>query len=655
MIPTWRHPLLAARAAVLLLAAAVFAVMSTAAATAAPPPANVVKLGGTVERRASGGIELAARVEIAPGFHINANRPDADFLIPTVLTVTAPGAQFDAPSYPDPVAKAFAFSEGKKLLVYDGAIDIRARSASVPTGPIRAALRYQACDEERCLAPRTIDVTLALPDEAGGAGATASSPGDGRGADEARSGLSDPPGGPASGERTPWLAKWLEGASLPAAIAMTLVLGLGLNLTPCVYPLISVTVAYFGGQARPGARAWPIASAYVAGITLSFAILGLSAALFGGLVGAPLQHPVVPVALALVFVTLAGASFGLYEIRAPRFLLERFGKSSAGIGGALLMGLTMGIVAAPCIGPVVLGLLVYVGARHDLALGFLLFLTMGLGMGLPYVVLASAAGSIARLPRSGEWLRWMNRLFGVLLLAMALYFVSPLVPDGAMRVVVPVFLAAAGVYLGFVEPSGRSVPGFMTARRFVGTAVVGFAAWLAFFAAEPTAQARAGIRWEPLSVAALDRAIGARRPAIVEFAAEWCLPCGVMARTTFVDPDVTREAERFSMLQADVTESTPATEALLGRFGVMGVPTMIFYDGRGNEVDRIVGYVDAQKLTAMMRRVAGPGRGGQNDAPPDRPPRAPAEPAAAHPAGATRRAPPEPADPGPAPRGASST
>lgn len=580
----------------------------------AGPPAHVAKLGGEVTPATGGGVEVRVRVEIARGYHINAHRPDADFLIPTVLTLSAEGATFETPTYPDPVARAFSFSEGKKLLVYDGAIDISARSSTVPTAPVQARLRYQACDDERCLPPKTVEAFLALPGD-GSATATGAStrggPGTGTnrdpgGADSA-SGLSK---GAAGGEKAPWLARWLEGASLPAALAMTLVLGLTLNLTPCVYPLISVTLGYFGGQARPGARPWPLALAYVLGITLSFAVIGVSASFFGGLIGAPLQHPVVLIALAAVFVALAASSFGLFEIRAPQALLSRFGGSSSGIGGAVLMGLTMGIVAAPCIGPVVLGLIVYVGSQRDLALGLVLFLTMGFGMGLPYIALASAAGSIARLPRSGEWLRWMNRLFGVLLLAMALYFVSPLLDDALLRVVVPLFIAIVGLYLGFLEPSGRALRGFTAMRRVFGAAALVFAVWVAFSSGDVPAGATAGrsvrIRWEPLTVAALDRAIDSGRPAIVEFAADWCLPCAAMERTTFADPDVAREAERFSTLRADVTESSAESDALLGRFQVLGVPTIIFYGADGIEVDRVVGYVDADRFAAILRQIDGP-------------------------------------------------
>jgi thioredoxin:protein disulfide reductase len=563
-------------------------------------PAEVVKLGGNVVLDDRGGAEVRARLEIAPGFHINAHRPDADFLIPTVLTLSAAGAEFEAPRYPEPIARSFAFSEGKKVLVYDGAIEILARSPSAPTGPVKAQLRYQACDEERCLPPKTVAIDLPSPER----GAWA--PGEPAGAGATALLGSPPPEAPGPGQKQPWLVRWLEGASLPAALAMTLVLGLTLNLTPCVYPLISVTIAYFGGQARTGTRPWPLAIAYVAGISASFAALGVSASVFGGLIGAPLQHPAVLIGLALLLVGLAASSFGLFEIRAPAALLSRYGHASGGIGGAALMGLTMGIVAAPCIGPVILGLLVYVGAQRDVLLGFSLFLAMGLGMGLPYVALASAAGSLGRLPRSGEWLRWMNRLFGVLLLGMALYFVSPLLDPAALRVAVPILVGLAGLYLGFLEPSGRGLRGFTVARRIAGASALVFAAWLVVWSADaPAGEARGRIRWAPLSIAALDQAIESRRPAIVEFAADWCLPCAVMEQTTFSDPEVAREAARFSALQADVTESTPETDLLLARFQILGVPTIILYDTDGVEVDRVVGYVDASRFASMMRQIAG--------------------------------------------------
>jgi len=569
-------------------------------AKAAPGADPVVKLGGSVEDTPAGGIVVRAILKIAAGYHINAHEPDDPYLIPTVLTLTADGADLSEPEYPPPESQEFGFAPGKKLLVYDGEIAIVARADGRPESAVHAKVRYQACTEEKCLPPATVEAFLTGPRPAEAAVLP-----------------------PAGGGETSWLSRWLTGASLPAAIGMTLLLGLTLNLTPCVYPLISVTIGFFGRQTDTQARRpWPLAIAYVIGITLSFAILGVTASLAGGLFGAPLQHPVVLVLMAILMLTLAASSFGSFEIRAPSALLARFGGSATGVGGALLMGLTMGVVAAPCIGPVVLGLLVYVASERDVWKGLALFLAMGFGMGFPYVFLATAAGSLVRLPRAGEWLRWMNRLFGVLLLGMAIYFVSPLLSESVTRILVPLFIGAAGLYLGFLEPSGQRLRAFTFGRRAAGACAIAFAAWIGLL----PAQAGSGIRWEPLSASSLDRAIAAQRPAVVEFSAEWCLPCVEMEHSTFTDPGVLQEAERFSMLQADVTESSPANDMLLEQFGVLGVPTIIFYDETGREVDRAVGFVSAMDFRAMLARIGSrvPGRaprddgdGGEDDLPGD--------------------------------------
>lgn len=549
-------------------------------ASVADAATHVVKLGGHVEH-ADGAVRVRAILEIADGYHINAHVPDEVFLIPTVLTLTAQGVAFEEPTYPEPEAQTFPFSPDKPMLVYDGTIEIVSVADVAPAGPVHAKLRYQACNHERCLPPKTVEAFLGKKGTAAVGGST----------ERLATGSAD----------ESWLFSWLQGASLPAALGMTLLLGLTLNLTPCVYPLISVTLGFFGSQTTTGGKTLPLAVAYVGGITLSFATLGVTASLAGGLFGAPLQHPAVLVALALLLATLAMSSLGFFEIRAPQALMQRFGGSSTGVGGAFLMGLTMGIVAAPCIGPVVLGLLVYVGSERDVWKGFSLFLSMGLGMGLPYVFLATAAGSLDKLPRSGEWLSWMNRLFGVLLLGMAVYFVSPLLGHEIIRFFWPAFVAVGAIYLGFLEPSGRALRGFTLGRRLAGAAALVVAAWLGLSAS----QATPGIPWRPLEASSLEQAVSSKQPAVVEFAAEWCLPCVEMEHSTFTDPEVLRDASRFSMLQADVTESSRNNDQLLEEFGVLGVPTIIFYDGSGKEVDRVVGFVDAEEFRRLMNRAGG--------------------------------------------------
>ncbi len=542
----------------------------------------IVEISGTLAPARDGSSLVQVRATIAHGFHINAHVPAEKWLIPTTLALESPGASFTDFEYPDPLEAEFAFAPGKTLLVYEGTFFMTALASPPPAEPIAVALRYQACDDQNCLPPKTVRITIA----ADAAPAPKAAP----------TGMNPTDPG--------WLEQWLTGASLPAKLGMMLLLGLGLNLTPCVYPLISVTLAYFGGQSESGTSSFRLSIFYVLGITLSFAILGTSAALAGGLFGAPLQNPLVLVGLAGVLLVLSGSCFGLYELRAPSGLVNRVGSAQTGQGGAFLMGLTMGIVAAPCIGPVVLGLLVYVGSQKDLVLGLSLFAAMGLGMGLPYIGLASAAGSISNLPRSGEWLRWTNRLFGVLLIGMAYYFLTPLIPQELEEIAVPLLVAAGSFYLGFLEPAGNGLGGFRRAKRALGVVGLAFGIWLAL----PGAPLAAGIRWTPLSPNSLSTAIDNGKPAVVEFGAEWCLPCVEMENTTFRDPVVSRESQRFSMLQADVTEESSENTALLEEFVVSGVPTIIFYNTEGREVKRLVGYVSAEQMLDTMREIPGGAR-----------------------------------------------
>jgi thiol:disulfide interchange protein DsbD len=539
----------------------------------------IVEISGTLAPARDGSSLVQVRATIAHGFHVNAHIPAEKWLIPTTLTLESPGASFTDFEYPDPLEAEFAFAPGKTLLVYEGTFFMTALASPPPAEPVTVALRYQACDDQNCLPPKTVRITIASD--------AASAP------KAAPTGMN--PTDPS------WLEQWLTGASLPAKLGMMLLLGLGLNLTPCVYPLISVTLAYFGGQSESGTSSFRLSIFYVLGITLSFAILGTSAALAGGLFGAPLQNPLVLIGLASVLLALSGSCFGLYELRAPSGLVNRVGSAQTGQGGAFLMGLTMGIVAAPCIGPVVLGLLVYVGSQKDLVLGLSLFAAMGLGMGLPYIGLASAAGSISNLPRSGEWLRWTNRLFGVLLIGMAYYFLTPLIPQELEEIAVPLLVAAGSIYLGFLEPAGNGLGGFRRAKRALGVAGLALGIWLAL----PGAPLAAGIRWTPLSPNSLSTAIDNGKPAVVEFGAEWCLPCVEMENTTFRDPVVSRESQRFSMLQADVTEESSENTALLEEFVVSGVPTIIFYNTDGREVKRLVGYVSAEQMLDTMREIPG--------------------------------------------------
>ena len=291
-------------------------------------------------------------------------------------------------------------------------------------------------------------------------------------------------------------------------------------------------------------------------------------------------------------------AFGLYQFQPPAVLLRWTGSAGQGAVGALFMGLTMGIVAAPCVGPIVIGLLIFVGSRQDPGLGFLLFFFLALGMGAPYVILAFAAGSIRRLPRSGEWLQWTERLFGCMLISFAAYFVAPLCPPPLDSWLLPAVISLSGVYLGFLEASGQSIRFFPIMKRAVGVAMLVFAVWLV----RPSGTPLEAIGWEPIEVWAGNGRDG-REPVLIDFAAEWCIPCRKMDRTTYVDPDVVREAGRFRMVKADITDENDDTSALIDEYAVRGVPTIILFLPYGDEAERFVGYVGPDRLLEAMRAI----------------------------------------------------
>ena len=533
--------------------------------------------------------QLVAVAKVESGWHVNAHKPSEPFLIPTAITLTLPdGVTAGAMSYPEPEAKSFAFAEGKKLLVYEGEIRMEA-SLTVPAAyteseiVVAGELRYQACNDTTCLPPRTVRAEATARVASPGAGAAADSFDDGSGS--ALAGID--------------FASVLSERGLALTLLLVLALGVGLNLTPCVYPLISVTIAYFGTQAKQSSTGvMRLAVAYVLGITLTFSIVGVAAAFSGGIFGAALQKPAVLVFIAAVLTALALSSFGVFQLQPPAWLMQKAGAAGSGVAGAMFMGATMGLVAAPCVGPVVIGMLVFVGSQQSVFLGFALFFALGLGLGLPYLVLARMAGSIHALPRSGDWLLWVERLFGFLLLGLAVYFVSPLLPPAVRAWALAALVAVAGVYLGFVDRSGHTMPRFRALQRAVGVGAVVLAVWLAL----PRA-AESRIAWQPLELAAVAVAAEAGRPVVIDFVADWCIPCHEMEATTWADADVLTESARFAMFKADITQEDEHNASLIEHYGVQGVPTVIYLDPAGREVGRKVGYVGAAEMLAAMRGV----------------------------------------------------
>ena len=384
--------------------------------------------------------------------------------------------------------------------------------------------------------------------------------------------------------------------------------GIALNLTPCVYPMIPITVSYFGGRATSDAaqgksRLVVHGLCYLLGLAFTNSILGVIAALTGSLMGAVLQHPAVLIAVAAVLIFFATSLFGLWELRLPSGLTQAAAKSYTGYFGSLFMGLTLGIVAAPCIGPFVLGLLTWVASMGSPWLGFIVFFTLSIGLGLPLFILAIFSGQLQRLPRSGGWMLWVRKLMGWVLVGMAAYFLKPILREPAATIALSAVLLAAGVHLAWLDRNKATFSAFPWLKA--GTGAASFA--IAAFLVASLLMQGPGVTWAPFSDDALKAAATQKRPVIIDFYAAWCAPCRELDEITFHDAAVVKQTQNgFVMIKVDVTKGgNPTHERLLQEYGIKGVPTVVFLNADGKECQelRLLDFLPPDQMLNRMSRL----------------------------------------------------
>lgn len=571
-----------------------------------------------------GTAQVAVGVTTRAPWHINAHLVTEDFLVPTEVKFIPPaGVTVRGAVYPQGIEKKLEFSD-KPLRLYEGTVYIGAmidvaKDAPADTLSIRAVVRYQACDNQKCLLPDSEEVFIPVPVSRPEAAvdlthadifdaidfASLTTP------TRADSNAALVTGDERTGTGT--------GGSLASAIAsrglwfgfvLVFLGGLALNLTPCVYPMIPITVSYFGGQSRGRSRQTvSLALLYLLGMATMYSALGLIAAFTGSLFGAALQNKFVLIAIALVMIGLAMSMFGYYEIRIPEKLAGVAGTAKQGRMGSFLMGLTVGIVAAPCIGPFVLGLLTFVGEQGSLLLGFSLFFVLALGLGLPFVVLAVASGSITRLPKSGEWMEWVRRLFGLVLLAMATYFLRTVIGNHLYYALLGALLVIGGIMLGWVSRVSSSSLLFVALRRFVGVAAPLYGLYMALAPGHILGRTHTAVSaWAPYEEAALTRAAADGRPVVIDFSADWCMPCKELEHKTFSQQEVINATRNVVTMKADLTQHGSAdVRALRKRYDIRGVPTIVFIDAHGKERSdlRAVQFIDKDEFLKRLNAVNG--------------------------------------------------
>jgi len=535
----------------------------------APPRQDLVKLSGGVDPSGHG--VMTAKIE--DGWHIQSAHPLDTFTIPTTLAIDG----LIQADYPPHVLKTFTFSGGTKLAVYEGTIQIPF-TAKLKNGAtsVNATLHYQACNDTVCLPPRDVSATISVAAASQAAGGL-----------RARRSTDFTPLSAAPRDR---LSSAFLSHGLPLTLLILFVGGLALNLTPCVFPMIPITMGFFAMQSDGRrSRRFALSASYVAGLVIMYSALGVVAALSGKMFGSWLQNPAVLIGFAVLMLVLASSMFGAWEMTVPQFIANRSG-GRAGLAGAGVMGLFVGIVAAPCVGPVVVALFTLVAEIGKPLIGFVMFGSLALGLGFPYLVALNA------LPRPGEWMVQVKKAMGFVLIAMAVYFVRPLIGESAFRWGVAAALLIGATFLFFsrsVGPRGGRVMRLACASLLL---VAGAAFAL-------PRSSGANVQWKKYDAAAI-AATG--KPVIVDFYADWCIPCKELDEKTFSNGAVADELNRFTRVKADLTKAEdPEVQKLTKQYRIVGVPTIVFLDSSGHELDgqRLTGFEPPRQFLSRLKQI----------------------------------------------------
>jgi len=578
----------------------------------------------------------------------------------SVQAETPGGIQFAAPQYPPAHLKYDPFTETEKQ-IYDGTIKVAGRlsaDAGAPAaGTVKVLVNYQGCSATMCFLPDT--VTLSLPFTVSGTAAPTSAPA----APGTATPVKTPPpapvvpppapaGGPApANPATPPPQPPQRATSAPAALPplpappagplapsgndlgsqlkgnllwaflVVFAFGIGTSFTPCVFPLIPITVSLFGAKgAETKLRGFLLSLAYVQGIALMYSCLGLAVALSGAIFGQFMSNPWVVGGIVGVFVLLGLFMAGVFNFNLPSGIQTKASTiGGKGFAGAFSMGLVAGVIAAPCAGPILASILAWVATTRDAVLGFFLLYTYAIGFGLLFIVLGTFSTLIRKLPKSGNWMEVVKGVFGATMFGVALFYLKDLWPALRLDCLSRDALLLAGpllVVIGFQLRGLHHDLHSATLKQKLHKALAlllltvgGFALVIGLIRpAEPAGRAdgpRTGPAWEHDLAKGLEQARQSGKPALVDFYADWCAACKELDLYTYSDPAVLKEMERFVVIKVDMTRPQPRDRQLKADYALVGLPVVAFHGRDGALLDqpRVTGFVPAEKFLEVLRQV----------------------------------------------------
>jgi len=498
------------------------------------------------------------------------------------------------PRMPDGVAKVDDYFG--EIEAYYGILDIELPVTNTENRPFTLQVTYQGCaDKGLCYPPETESITI----------------GDGAA-----------PGSAAAGsEANQRDVSW-------RSIALFFLAGLGLTFTPCVLPMLPILTGVVLRGQPGGMRSFLLSVTYVLPMAGGFAVLGALMGVFGAELNlqARLQSAWVLVPFALFFVVFALAMFGLFELRLPQALsgrLDRLAGSARGgsFTGAAMLGAVSSLLVSPCVSAPLAGALLYISASGDAVGGGLKLFALGLGMGAPLVLFATGGGAL--LPKSGPWMVGVRNLFGVLLLAVAIWMLERVLPGPIALALWGLLAAGSALFLGTLELTSKTPRQKLAQLLGLALLVYALAAWVGALqggsdplrplpmASGSAPGSQAGEGWHTVSTPAeLDAQLAAARtagqPLMLDWYADWCISCKVIEREVFANPQVVPRLTDYRLIRFDITESNAAQRSLLDRYKLFGPPAILFFGGDGKELNevRVVGEIDASGFAERLDRAA---------------------------------------------------
>jgi thiol:disulfide interchange protein DsbD len=430
-----------------------------------------------------------------------------------------------------------------------------------------------------------------------------------------------------SGNDNLQIAKIFKGGSFWLIVSFFFGAGLLLALTPCVFPMIPILSGIIVGRGHKitHAHAFILSLAYVLGMAITYAVAGVAAGYSGNLLSNALQTPWVLGSFAAIFVVLSLSMFGLYELQLPTALQSRLSDTSnklhgGHISGVFVMGALSAIIVGPCVAAPLAGALLYISQTHDAVLGGTALFFLALGMGAPLLVIGSSAGAL--LPKAGAWMESVKRLFGVLMLAMAIWIISPVISVLVIMILIASLLIFVAIYLHALDPLPNNARGLNKFGKGLGVLLLllGVAYLIGALSGahdilrplgnivHASTEAPATLNFSRIkSASELDARIAKTKGQIVmlDFYADWCVSCKEMDRLTFSDSAVQSKLKNALLLQSDVTANDSADKALLQRFQIFGPPATLFFDAQGKELTdfRVTGYQDATQFIKSLQSV----------------------------------------------------